>query len=105
MLKPKLTSPLEKNMEVGSDVEGMSIGMLGILMNGKDDTTNIPQIKGPKYNGMDGVGPMEIRGGNVDITGILPKEFPLGPLEGGLIWRATLDETIGLDMVGESIKK
>jgi hypothetical protein len=42
-------------------IDGMGIGMLGILMDGNDDTIDIPQIEGPKEKGMDGVGPMELR--------------------------------------------
>jgi hypothetical protein len=44
---------------------------------------------------MDSVGPMELRGGNVDIV-----MMPPVPLEDGLNGSATLDETLGLDMVG-----
>jgi hypothetical protein len=49
---------------------------------------------------MDGVGPMELRGGNVDITGMLPRGFPPVPLEDGLVGSTTLDETLIPDMVG-----
>jgi hypothetical protein len=40
MLKPNLDPPLEKNLEVG--VEGMGFGMLGIIKDGVDDTTDVP---------------------------------------------------------------
>jgi hypothetical protein len=49
---------------------------------------------------MDGVGPMELKGGNVDITGMFPRGFPLVPLEDGIIASSTLDETLVPDMVG-----
>jgi hypothetical protein len=105
MLKPKLAPPLEKNIEVGIDVDGMGIMMLGILTYGEDDTNNIPKIEGPKENGMDGVGPMEIRGGNIDITEILPWVFPAIQIQDGIIVSTTLDVTIVLDMVGGWINK
>jgi hypothetical protein len=85
---------------VGIDVEGMGVGMLDILTNGNDDTTGVPQIEELKEKGMDGVGPMELRGGNVDITGIPPREFPPIPLRDGLVGSTTLDDILGLDMVG-----
>jgi len=49
---------------------------------------------------MDGVDPMELRGGNMDITGISPRIFTPVPLDDGLIGLATLDETLDPDMVG-----
>jgi hypothetical protein len=85
MLKPKLAPPLEKIQRWASKIDGMGVEMLGILMDGNDDTTNIPQIEGPIENGMDGVGPMELRGGNVDITGMPLGDFPLVPLDDGII--------------------
>jgi hypothetical protein len=49
---------------------------------------------------MDGVGLMELRGGNVDIIRMLPRGFPLVPLEDGIVASTTLDETLVPDMVG-----
>jgi hypothetical protein len=49
---------------------------------------------------VDGVGPMELRGGNVDITGMPLGEFPPIPLGDGIVGSTTLDETLGPDMVG-----
>jgi hypothetical protein len=46
--------------------------MLGKLTYGNDDTTRVPKIEGLVENGMDDVGRMESRGGNVDITRISP---------------------------------
>jgi hypothetical protein len=43
--------------------------MLYILTDGNDDTTDVPQIKGLIEKVMDGVGLMEITGGNVEIMG------------------------------------
>jgi hypothetical protein len=70
-------------------IEGMGVGMLGILMDGDDDTTGVPQIEEPKENGMDGVGPMELRGGNVDITG-MPRGISPCPTWG---WACRLNYT------------
>jgi hypothetical protein len=79
---------------VGIRIEGMGIVMLGILMDGNEDTIGVPQIEGPVEKGMDGVGPMVLREGNVDITGMPPV-----PLEDGIDGSTTLDETLGPDMV------
>jgi len=45
----------------------------------------IPQIEETKENGMDDEDLMELRGGNIDINGMLPKGFPPIPLEDGLV--------------------
>jgi hypothetical protein len=47
MMKPKLGPPLENKLEVGMDTEGMGVGTLGILKDGDDATTDIPQIEEP----------------------------------------------------------
>jgi hypothetical protein len=78
----------------------MGIGMLGILMDGNDDTDDVPQIEGPVDKGMDGVGPMVPRDGNMDITGMPLRGFPPIPLEYGIDGSTTLEKTLGLDMVG-----
>jgi hypothetical protein len=49
---------------------------------------------------MDGVGPMVLREGKVDITGMPPV-----PLEDGIDGSTTLDETLGPNMVGGFINK
>jgi hypothetical protein len=72
MLKPRLDPPLEEDPDVGIKMDGMGIGMLGRLMDGKEDMTGVPQIEGPIEKGIDGVGPMVLRDGNVDITGMPP---------------------------------
>jgi hypothetical protein len=43
---------------------------------------------------------MELRGGNIYIIWMLPRGFPLVPLEDGLIASATLDEKRVPDIVG-----
>jgi hypothetical protein len=59
-------------------------------MDGKEDTVDIPWIKGPIEKFMDNLSPMVLREGSVDITGIPPT-----PLEHRLDGLAPLDETIG----------
>jgi hypothetical protein len=100
MLKPKFAPPLENNLEVGMEVEGMGVCMLGILTDGFDDTDDVPHMEEPKTKGMDGEGPMELRGGNEDMTEMPPDEFPPIPLEDGLMGSTALDEALGPDMVG-----
>jgi hypothetical protein len=67
-------------MKVGFDVEWMGIRMLCILMDGYYERYDVPHIEELKEKCMDGVGPMELRGGNVEITGMTPREFPLSYL-------------------------
>jgi hypothetical protein len=43
---------------------------------------------------------MELRGGSVDITRILPRGFTPIPLEDGIVGSATLDKTLFCDLVG-----
>jgi hypothetical protein len=49
---------------------------------------------------MDGVGPIFLRDGNVEINGMPPKGFPPVLLFDGLDGSSTLDETLYPDMVG-----
>jgi hypothetical protein len=72
MLKPRLALPPEEDLNVGIGIDGMGVETLGKLMNGNNDTPGIPRIKGLVENGMDGVVPMELRGGKVEIMGIPP---------------------------------
>jgi hypothetical protein len=83
----------------------MGIGIISILMDGKDDTTGVPEIEGPVENGMGSVGTMVLRDGNVDITGMHPRGFSPFLLKYGLDGSTTLDETIGSDMVGGWLNK
>jgi hypothetical protein len=53
-----------------------------------------PHIEGPIVKGMDGVFPMVLREGNVDIIGM-----PLVPLEDGIDGSCTLEQKLGPDMV------
>jgi hypothetical protein len=90
MMKPRLDPPLEKNPVVGIRMDGMGMIMLGRLVDGKKDTTSVPQIEGPIEMGIDGVGPMVLKDGNVYITRI-----PLVPLIYGLDVLATLEKHLG----------
>jgi hypothetical protein len=105
MPKSKLGPPLEKNLEVSIDVEGMGIGTLSILMDGDDDIADVPHSEEPKQKGKDGASPMKLRDGNVDITGMPLGESPLVLLGDGLVGSATLDDTLGPDMVGGWLNK
>jgi hypothetical protein len=51
MMKPRLPPPLEEDPDLGIKIDGMGVGMLGILIEGKVDTINIPQIEGPEEMG------------------------------------------------------
>jgi hypothetical protein len=99
-LKLKLSPPLEEDPKVGIGIDRMGVETLCKLIDGYDDTTYVPQIEEPKENNMDGVVPMELRGGNVDITVILHRVFPPVLLEDNIIASTTLDKTIFLDIVG-----
>jgi hypothetical protein len=46
MMKPRLEPPMEGYPAVENIINGMGVGMLGILMDGKEDMTNIPEIEG-----------------------------------------------------------
>jgi hypothetical protein len=94
ILKPRIAPTLEKYPDVGINMEGMGILNLGIETNGNEDTVGVPHIEGPIEKGIEGVGPMVIREGNVVITGMPPV-----PLEDGLDGSDTLDETLGPDIV------
>jgi hypothetical protein len=54
---------------------------------------------------MDNVGLMELRDGNVGIMGIPFRGFSPVPLEDGLDGSATLEETLGPDMLGGLLNK
>jgi hypothetical protein len=100
MLKPNLNPPLENNLEVGMEVNGMGMCMLGILTDGVNDIGDVTQIEEPKKKGMDSEGPMELRDGKRDMVGMLVDELPLIPLENGIKGSATPDEAQGPNMVG-----
>jgi hypothetical protein len=85
---------------VGIRMDGMGVGILGILMDVKVDTTGVPQIEGPIEKCMDSVGPIELRDGNMDIPGRPPRGFPPVPLDVGLDGSATLDEIFSPKIVG-----
>jgi hypothetical protein len=86
-LKPKLSPPLEVDLDVGIDTNEMGVGILGMIMERKDDIVNIPQMEGLDDTGRDGIGPMEIIDGKEDITGM-----PLVALINELYGSTTLDE-------------
>lgn len=48
MMKPKLSPPLENNLEVGTKVDEMGMCTLGILMDRVEDTGDVPQMEEPK---------------------------------------------------------
>jgi len=48
-------------------------------------TWMIPPISRNQKRMVYSVGLMELMGGNVDITGMPPREFPLDPLDDGFI--------------------
>jgi hypothetical protein len=68
MLKPNLIPPLEEYPKVVVGIDGVGVETSGKLIDGDEDTASVSHIEELKYNGMDGVVPMDIRGGNVDIT-------------------------------------
>jgi len=78
----------------------MGIVMLGILTDGNDDTVDVPQVEGLIENCMDSVGIMELMGGNIDITRMLPREFIPISLKDWIIGSTTLEKTLAPDMVG-----
>jgi hypothetical protein len=94
MLQPKLDPPPEGHPGVGIITDGMGVEMLGIWMDGKEDTTDIPQIEGPVEMGIDGVGQMAFNDGKVDIIRIPPIT-----LMDGIKGSATLDKTLGPDLL------
>jgi hypothetical protein len=81
MPKPRLGPPLKTYSFVGIETDGMGVGMIGILMEGKEDTTNIPQMETLVETGMDSVGPMTLRDDKVDIVG-MPTVTLVDELEG-----------------------
>jgi len=48
MLKPRLGPTLEEDPDMGITINGIGVGMLGILTEGKADTTNILHVETPK---------------------------------------------------------
>jgi hypothetical protein len=54
----------------------------------------IPQIEGPVEMGIYGIGPMALKYRNMDMN-----RMPLVTIVNGLDGLATLDETLGFDMV------
>jgi hypothetical protein len=84
----------EEDLYVGIGMDGMGIGTLSRLTNGKEDIVSVPWIKGPIEKCIDEVCPMVLREGDVDIIRILPV-----PLVDGLDDSATLDDTLGPNMV------
>jgi hypothetical protein len=68
MLKPNLIPSLEEYPKVVIGIDGVGVETSGKLMGGDEDTASVSHIEELKYNGMDGVVPMELRGGNMDIT-------------------------------------
>jgi hypothetical protein len=85
-VETKAWPPLEEDPNVGIEMDGMGVEMLGKLMDGNEFMASVPQIKGPIEKGMDGVGSMVLKEGKIDIIGI-----PLVPLEYGLDGSSTLD--------------
>jgi hypothetical protein len=79
---------------MGIVIYGILMGMLGILMDGKEDTFGIPQIEGPIETRLDCVVTMMLNDGKVDITGV-PPVLIMDSINGS----TTLDKTIGLKMV------
>jgi hypothetical protein len=94
MMKPRHGPQLENDPIVGIRIEGMGTITLGILMDGKKYMANVPYIEEPIENGIDGVGPMVLIEGNVEISGMTRV-----PLQDGIDSSTTLDETLCLDMV------
>jgi hypothetical protein len=94
ILKLRLDPSLEGHPSVGIKIDGMGMRMLGRIVDGKEDMATILQIEGPIEMVIDGVGPMALKDGKVDITRMTPVT-----LVDGLDGSAILDETLGLDMV------
>jgi hypothetical protein len=55
----------------------MGIGMIVILKDGFGDAGDVPHMEEQKKKGMDGKGPMELRGGNEDMTQTPPDVLEL----------------------------
>jgi len=94
MLKSRLTPPLDKYLGVGLMTNGMGMVMLGILVDGNIDTTNVPQMETCVETNIDDVGPMALKDGKVEITGM-----PSYMLVDGIDDLAILDKTLGPDIV------
>ena len=63
---------------MGIETDEMGVGMLCVLMKGKADTTDIPQMDGLNDTGRDGIGPMELMDNKEDITGMSHVAFVNG---------------------------
>jgi hypothetical protein len=74
---------------MGIDTNDMGVGILGMIMERKDDIVNIPQMEGLDDMRRNGICPMEIMDGKEDIVGI-----PLVALINELYGSTTLDEKI-----------
>ena len=72
MLKPKFLPPLEAYPEVGIEIDDNGVGILGISMKGKANTTDISQRETYEETCIDGVGLLALKDGKGDITGIPP---------------------------------
>jgi hypothetical protein len=68
VLKPRLGPPLEEDIYMVIMTYHMGVGILGIPMEGMEDTTNIPQMETHEEMGKKCVGLMELRDEKVDIT-------------------------------------
>jgi hypothetical protein len=94
LMKPSIIPPLEEDPYVGIIINDMGIVTLVRLIGGKKDMTDVPWIKGPLDKGIDGVGPMVLKEGNVNIN-----EMPPVPLMDRIFGSSTMDETLGSNMV------
>jgi hypothetical protein len=100
VLKPRLGLPLDGDPNVGITTGGMGVLMLGMFMEGKEVTVDIPQMETPDEMGKDGVGPMALMDDKEDIIKVPPLTLVDG-IEGS----ATLDETLGPDIMRGSLNK
>ena len=63
---------------MGIETDEMGVGIIYMLMEGKLDTTNIPQMDGLDDTGRDGIGLMELMDNKEDITGMSHVAFVNG---------------------------
>ena len=78
---------MEVDPYVGIDTNEMGVGILGMIMERKDDIVNIPQMEGLNDMRRDGICLMEIIHGEEDIIGM-----PLVVLINELYGSTTLNE-------------
>jgi hypothetical protein len=57
-LKPKVFPPLEADLDMGINTNDMGVGILGMIMERKDDIVNIPQMEGLDDTRRNGICPM-----------------------------------------------